>query len=131
MMTEKLAKAYFWRTGRPPSVSHCGLVQFLRAIGGVKRSDRQSIVGTLGFHRYADVQRWIKRALPLARKLERLAPALAADGPNPEYPWPHAAPEFVPASYEFPLWEQLTDLGDGRQFLIKLGLAIERFPQYA
>ena len=33
MATEKLGKAYFWRTGRPPTKkSHASVVKFLQAI---------------------------------------------------------------------------------------------------
>ena len=33
MVTEKIAKAYFWRSGSPPPKSHAGFVQFLRFLG--------------------------------------------------------------------------------------------------
>jgi hypothetical protein len=51
MVTEKIAKAYFWRSGTP---------------------------------------------------------ALASNGPNPEYPWPHAQPQIAPVGHNFPIWPILT-----------------------
>jgi hypothetical protein len=35
MTTEKLAKAYFWRTGSPPQKSHIGFVKFLQFLGQI------------------------------------------------------------------------------------------------
>ena len=42
-----------------------------------------------------------------AYTLERLAPALANDGPNSEYPWPRAEPQHAPVEYRFEMWEDL------------------------
>jgi len=42
--------------------------------------------------------------ITLAEGVEDLAPAIAQDGPNPEYPWPRAIPEVAPAEHEFDLW---------------------------
>lgn len=45
-----------------------------------------------------------KQLLPLAYEIERLAPALAQDGPNPEYPWfDKSGQVFAPVDYLFPL----------------------------
>ena len=92
MVTEKLAKAYFWRIGSPPPKHHAGFVQFLRFFGQIPPTDRNRIATLFGFNRFVDLQRWISSTIPIAYALERLAPALANDGPNPEYPWPHARP---------------------------------------
>ena len=69
-------------------------------------------------------------ALPLIYELERLAPALANDGPNPEYPWPHIAPEQTPATFDFPIWRQFTETGRGRQLVQIIKTAIDQFPVY-
>jgi hypothetical protein len=33
MVTEKIAKAYFWRSGAPPQKGHAAFVDFLRSLG--------------------------------------------------------------------------------------------------
>ena len=130
LVTEKLGKAYFWRSGTPPPRSHAGFVQFMRFLGGVRQSERQQIADAFAFARFEDLQNWIRGVLPLAYALERLAPALAQDGPNPEYPWPADAPQHVPATYNFDVWNRLTDTGAGRQLMHVIRLAVERFPVY-
>jgi hypothetical protein len=59
------------------------------------------------------------------------APALAQNGPNPEYPWPPESPAHAPVSFEFALWLQLTQTGSGHQFFQMVGTAIRQFPIYA
>ena len=131
MVTEKLGKAYFWRSGTPPPRSHAGFVQFLRFLGGVRASERQQIADIFAFGRFQDFQDWIRTVYPMAYDLERLAPALAQDnGPNPEYPWPHAAPEYAPATFEFNLWKELIETGRGRQLLRVIEVAVDNFPVY-
>jgi hypothetical protein len=131
MVTEKLSKAYFWRTGTPPPKSHAGFVQFWRFLGGVGALERQRVADVFKFGRFEDFQKWIRFTLPLAYELERLAPALAQDNsPNPEYPWPRIAPQFAPANYDFEIWKQLTATGHGRQLLQAIDLAVKNFPAY-
>lgn len=130
MVTEKIAKAYFWRSGSPPPRSHAGFVQFLRFLGHVRQSDRDRIAKLFSFNRFLDFQNWLRNALPIAYELERLAPDLANDGPNPEYPWPHWQPELSPAFYDLPVWRSLGS-GQGRDLMRVLQIAIERFPEYA
>lgn len=131
MVTEKLGKAYFWRSAEPPRRSHAVFVQFMRAMGSVPQSDRSQVAEVFGFARFQDLRNWIRAILPLAYELQNLAPALADDGPNPEYPWPPSHPEFAPATYEFPLWNQLVNTSRGRQLLQIVRLAVERFPHIA
>ena len=131
MATEKLGKAYFWRDGSTPPRSHAGFVQFMRQLGSVRREERDAIAATFNFSRFRDFQNWINAILPIAYDLQRLAPALANDGPNPEYPWPQEAPSETPVRYEFPLSATLRDTGQGRAFIRVLGWAIEKFPVYA
>lgn len=66
----------------------------------------------------------------MAYALERLAPTLAGDGPNPEYPWPQRAPRYAPATFKFDVWTQLTNTGRGHQLMQVIQAAIERFPEY-
>ena len=131
MVTEKIAKAYFWRSGSPPPKNHAGFVQFLRFLGHhVRRDDRERIAKLFSFNRFEDFQNWIYAVLPIAYDLERLAPALANDGPNPEYPWPHAKPEVAPVNHDFAIWATLTS-GRGRDLMRVIHIAVNRFPEYA
>ena len=130
MVTEKIAKAYFWRSGHPPPRSHAGFVQFLRFLGHIRQGDRRRIADLFSFNRFADFQNWIRTVLPIAYDLERLAPDLANDGPNPEYPWPHARPNSAPVNHNFPIWATLTS-GQGRDLMRVIRIAVNRFPEYA
>jgi hypothetical protein len=130
MATEKLAKAYFWRSGSPPPRSHAGFVQFLRFLGQVRPSDRDRVANLFSFARFVDFQNWIRAILPIAYDLERLTPDLANDGPNPEYPWPHAQPRSAPANYNFQIWGSLSN-AQGRDLMRVIRIAIERFQEYA
>ena len=131
MVTEKLGRAYFWRSGVPPPTSHAGFVQFMRFLGSVRSPDRRHLADVFSFARFEDLQNWVRIVLPLAYALERLAPALAHDGPNPEYPWPRTAPAFAPVTFEFDIWTQLTKTGRGRQLMQVIDTAVENFPDFA
>lgn len=131
MAAEKLAKAYFWRSGKPPSKSHSGLRQFLKFLGHIGKRDRVRIANLFSFNRFADFQNWIRIVQPIACDLERLAPDLADDGPNPEYPWPHAQPQYAPAHHNFAVWVSLTSSGQGRNLIRVIHVAVDRFPEYA
>ncbi len=102
MVTEKLGKAYFWRTGSPPPVSHVSFVRFLQLLDDRPRVEVDRIAKLFGFSKAILLEAWIQNVSPLAHSLERLAPALAGiNGPNPEYPWPQNAPTHAPASFNF------------------------------
>lgn len=132
MVTEKLGKAYFWRTGKPPPKSHASFVRFLQALDDRQEPVRTRIAEHLGFARAVDFEKWIPSITPLAYDLERLAPSLAGDnGPNPEYPWPRLAPASTPATYEFAVWSLLTESGRGRQLMKVIDAAVAAFPHYA
>lgn len=131
MLTEKLGKAYFWRTNKPPKKSHAFFVKFLQALLARSQTDVEQIAGLLGFGRAKDFENWIPTIAPLAHDIERLAPDLAGDGPNPEYPWPREKPTEHPAGHDFPVWEQLTTTGRGRQLLKAIDAAVREFPKYA
>jgi hypothetical protein len=132
MVTEKLGKAYFWRTGQPPRKSHASFVRFLQALDSRPKRDVGRVAEFLGFARAQDFENWIPTITPLAYELERLAPSLAGDNrPNPEYPWPRQAPQHAPESYEFPVWAKLTGTGRGRQMLKVIDAAVIAFPMYA
>ncbi len=130
MATEKIAKAYFWRSDKPPAKSHAGLRQFLKFLGHTSPRDRERIANLFSFRHFSDFQNWIRAVLPMTHDLERLAPDLAGNGPNPEYPWPHATPQYAPAHYDFPVWATLKS-HRGRDLMRVIHIAVERFPEYA
>lgn len=130
MVTEKLAKAYLWRSGSPPPRSHAGFVQFLRFLGQIRPDDRDRIASLFTFKNYGQFQRRLRLTLPIAYSLERIAPALANNGPNPEYPWPHVAPDSAPVNHSFTIWASLTG-GQGRDLMRIIQIAVDRFPDYA
>jgi len=121
MVTEKIAKAYFWRDGSPPPKKHAGFAQFMRFLGLIRQDDRERVANLFTFTRFKDFQNWIREVMPIAYELERLAPTLAGNGPNPEYPWPHERPRSAPVNYDFPIWASLTsargrDLNEGHSY---------------
>jgi hypothetical protein len=131
MAAEKISKAYLWRSGSPPPRSHVGLMRFLRALMGRRKAELGRIAKVFAFGRPRDMDAWVTQVSPLAYELQNLAPAEASDGPNPEYPWPHAQPTHCPASYSFELWAKLRDHTQGRTFLRFIERAIRRFNEYA
>jgi hypothetical protein len=130
MITEKLGKAYSWRSGTPPRKSHVSFVRFLQTLDDRSRVDRLRIANLLGFKSTTQFESWMRSITPIAHAIQQLAPSLAGDnGPNPEYRWPLSAPTHAPVSYHFPVWDQLS--GSGRQLLKVIGAAIQQFPNYA
>ncbi|HUY33433.1 MAG TPA: hypothetical protein VMV69_11850 [Pirellulales bacterium] len=102
MATELLGKAHAWRQG-PRTRTHRAFVGFLRSL----TSNRQAQV-KLGFE--GRNEHWgsmIRKSVPLAERVETLAPALNPDGPNSEYPWPRATPQFAPVEHAFDVWREL------------------------
>jgi hypothetical protein len=130
MATEKLSKAYLWRSGHPPPKSHTGFVRFLRALLD-RRADLDRIANVLGFRRRDDLDNWVRSVQALAYSLQNIAPAEAGNGPNPEYPWPHEAPVHCPVGHTFTLWNELTNTGQGRKLMEFVAHAIARFEKYA
>ena len=130
MATEKLGKAYLWKLGSAPPANHAGFAQFMQGLGQVRREERDRIGVHFGFKRFNDLRHWIRGVMPLVHEIHKLAPSNANDGPNPEYPWPHAAPHSIPLDFKFPVWNQLTT-GQGRTLLLFLNTAFRRFPEFA
>lgn len=126
MATEKLAKAYLWRTGKAPTKSHSGFGKFFRAL-----LDNKSAYTELGFTRVEAYQSWCRQtASPLAYEIESLAPSLANNGANPEYPWPHQASSQATVSFSFPLWNKLHHGAAARVSLSRISRAIDSFERY-
>lgn len=131
MATEKLGKAYFWRSEVAPPKSHTGFHKFMRNLGSIADSRRQEkILKTLSFPRLEDFQKWLKGVLPIVYDLQNCTPDLSRNGPNPEYPWPHEKPTENPLNHTFEIWRILSQTGRGRQLLQVIEDAISRFPDY-
>ena len=116
MATELLGKAHAWKHG-PTSKTHRAFVGFLRSLSTNRQAQKQ-----LGFE--GQNESWvylIRKSIRLAASVEDLAPTLAGDGPNPEYPWPPDDPKTAPAEYAFPIWQELRGTAEGRQFLKLIG----------
>ncbi len=114
MSSELLGKAYAWRHSRPGK-THRALVSFLQRLSHDRRAQQE-----LGFEgQNANWMQVIRKSIPLAQRVEDLAPSLDRDGPNPEYPWPSAFPTVTPVEHEFDLWTDLNTPA-GRQFLTLL-----------
>jgi hypothetical protein len=131
MVTEKLTKAYLWRSDSPPAPKHEVFVNFLRGLRFVEKERGVALASDMGFRKLDQFHAWIKQAVGMARGLEALAPALAKNRENAEYPWPHEAPVEYPAGYDFALWRSLESSSTGRQFLRCIRIAVDRFPAYA
>jgi hypothetical protein len=116
MATELLGKAHAWKHGPHPN-THRAFVGFLRSLSTNRKAQRQ-----LRFEgRNQNWEHLIRKSVPLAECIEDLAPALALDAPNPEYPWPREAPRVAPAEHAFGIWQELQETAAGRQFLTILG----------
>jgi len=131
MATEKLSKAYLWRSGKPPPKSHTGFIRFLKALLIRKPPELVWISKALEFGRPEYLEKWVTGVYMLAYALQNMAPAEARNGPNPEYPWPHEAPAHCPATHPFALWDALSSTGQGRKLLEFIDRAIRRFDVYA
>jgi len=84
MATEKLGKAYLLYSGigvDDVQNSHRAFTSFLRNIA--RNSYLQEKLGMNA----AQLRAHIYQILPMAHAIEKLAPALASGGVNPEYPW--------------------------------------------
>jgi len=92
-------------------------VGFLRSLSTNRQAQKQ-----LGYKgQYESWVHLIRKSIPLAGRVEELAPALCDDGPNPEYPWPKDAPQVAPVEYTFDIWRELQETAVGRQFLNLVG----------
>ena len=125
MATEKFAKAYLWGTTTPPRPVHASFVQFLRLA-----AQKSKIREALGVPSRPHFRDWLHKVLPLAAQIENLAPQLAGNGPNPEYPWPSEMPEIAPVDFEFLVIAEL-EASHGRKLIGLVSLLMEMFPSWA
>jgi hypothetical protein len=104
MTLEKLSKGMMAAPGlnSPPARSHKGAARLLQVLAKSTNPQAKGFHARLGL---GDAQRraLINGLLPTAEALERLAPALAGEGPNLEYPWlaPHSNSVSTPVGHEF------------------------------
>lgn len=131
MITEKLSKAYFWRFGKPPEKSHKGFSKFMRVLLQASQlRERDRLARIFGFKKFDEFKRWTSQVMPAINSIERLAPALAGEGPNAEYPWPYDRPSSVPAHHKFEVWRELGN-AQGRKLWIVIERAVRHFDEYA
>lgn len=130
MAIEKLAKAYGWRNRQPPAATHRVFVAFIRQQNSRPKAEQDRLVAVLKLKSRRQLLSRLTILLQVGREIEGLSPAIAnaAGGPNLEYPWPHHAPAFGPASYDFPIWQRLSE-PDGKQFLDGIKKLIDGFEQ--
>lgn len=129
MGTEKIAKAYFGEVDGP-RFGHAVFVSFLRSLASLRGASQRAVIEALEFRSPNAFTAWLHGAYPLAYELERLAPALAGDGPNPEYPWPRGRPVACPCDFRFPIWDRVSETATGRQFLLMLERLVDRLDRY-
>lgn len=124
MTTEKLAKAMLLARGTDISevrYSHKGFLRFLQLAARHPALPRQFNMPVRQFLEY------VRSTLPLAGAIEHLAPALAQDGPNSEYPWQETTGTIrIPASYQFSASAQLKQ-PNGRKLLRLTQALLEQF----
>jgi len=111
MAPEMLGKARAWKHSSP-ATTHRALVGFLRGLSTNRHAQKH-----LGFG--GQNENWrhmIRKSVPLAERIEDLAPALAGQGPNPEYPWPPEWPRTAPVNHDFEIWQDL-QAGAGSHFI--------------
>ncbi|MGO8751711.1 MAG: hypothetical protein ACLQNE_37695 [Thermoguttaceae bacterium] len=112
MATELLGKAYAWKHG-PRTSTHRAFVGFLRSLSTNRKAQNE-----LGYQgRNENWGHMIRKSIPLAERIEDLAPTIARDAPNPEYPWPRDAPQVAPVEHNFQIWQELQETVAGRRFL--------------
>lgn len=108
MTTEKLGKAFLLAGGIDINVvnrSHVAFTRFIRI--AARNHNLQKELGMSG----QQLRAHFNNLLPIASKIERLAPALARGGPNTEYPWEAPPGNInVPALYEFPVNLRLSSI---------------------
>ena len=124
MATEKLGKAMLLTEGediKKVRMSHKAFIRFLQV------SARHPAVREYLGMSAQQMRTYIKSLLPLAEEIEKLAPALAQEGPNAEYPWMDPSGLInVPAFFQFPVTQQLRELR-GRKLLRLIRFLLNQF----
>jgi len=124
MATEKLGKAMLLAEEddiKKVRTSHKAFIRFLHV------SARHPIVQEHLQMSAQQMRMYIKSLLPLAQEIEKLAPALAQDGPNAEYPWMDPSGSIhIPAFFQFSVAQQIKEL-KGRKLLRLTRFLLDRF----
>jgi hypothetical protein len=105
MATEKLARAMIHEPRIKPPQSHLGFVRFLQIMARDSKIGWNRLGKYMGFKSKKDFTAFIisgkKEIISLAHEIEGLAPAIAGDSPNPEYPWQAGTEVVAPVEYQF------------------------------
>ena len=124
MTTEKLGKAVLLRSGTKLDdvrKTHKTFYRFLQV--AARNPGLQQALQFNG----RQLQATVIGVRPLVYQIERLAPALAINGPNAEYPWETPSGDVIaPASYRFPVVETLKG-PQGRKLLRLISIVLDRF----
>ena len=141
MATEKLAKAFLDRVGRPYRKRDHEV--FCRMVSELAK--RPDIVNALGYSDYKETHAFLMRALPLFRQVEMLCPKVAGDAAkqrgsspdqaeNVEYPWWQTSPQtgqpdwIAPADYTFAVLHTISQrTGDGASLVRLVKNLLDRF----
>lgn len=127
MATEKLGKALLIVGDHELENlkgSHTAFVKLIRVV-----SNNRKLQKVLGMKK-SQQRAQFKTLLPLAHEVESLAPALAQNGPNPEYPWKDVSGNILtPVDYPFPLMKRLHKTPQGIQLLKYVEFFVKRFEQ--
>lgn len=127
MATEKLSKAVLIASHSSLETitqSHAAFVMFMRIAGNNRKL--QNVLRLKKSQQRAQ----FKTLLPLAHEIERLAPALAQSGPNPEYPWQDKSGSILaPVDYPFPLMQRLHQTPQGIQLLKHIEIFLKKFEE--
>ncbi len=83
MVSEKLAKSFQSKGGKPPRTTHKAFVDFLRF--AQYRKDLEAVCGYSG--RTKQFRAHVNSLLSVAKAIEDLAPSSRNQLANPEYPW--------------------------------------------
>lgn len=124
MTTEKLSKALmltFSFQQAAPIKTHKALVKMLQVIKGRPEIRRQ-----LGYSNHISFKSYIDGLLPFADQIEKLAPALAMDQQNPEYPWCHlhSSDVIAPSKHSFEAFNPKNSKSRQFMYLLKSLLKI-------
>jgi hypothetical protein len=125
MTCEKLGKAFLITGGalspEQAKNSHAAFKRFLQVASRNPALQRLLEMNSSQFRAH------IKKMLPLAEAVERLAPALAQEGPNVEYPWQSPDRKIhAPARHDFPVLRHLLE-PSGLNLIKIVDLVLQRF----
>jgi hypothetical protein len=120
MTTEKLSKAAL---AAPPK-SHQVFLKFLRSTLHNSRIRNELAENP---NQYRAI---INEILPIAQKIEQLAPAYDGVASNSEYPWMQPDGSVAsPSTHNFPIWDELKTVS-GRKLLNLISELVDKFEKF-